>query len=419
MGYTIAEKILMARAGAKNVQPGDIVTVEPDRVMSHDNTAFIIKKFLQTGYTEPWNKEKLTIIFDHCVPATNPAHKQNHDEARAFAKEHNLPYFYDDKAGVCHQVMMEEGLVLPGSLTVGCDSHSTLYGAMNCLGIPINRTEMAGIWATGKIWLKVPETIKIVLEGELQEGVFAKDIILHLLSILRADGATYKVLEFTGSTVSTMSMGSRMTLANMAVELGGKAGVFPFDEKTKAYLTGRTDAPYEPVESDTDAHYCETVTVDVSQLEPQVSCPHTVDNVKPISEVVGKEVQQAYLGSCTNGRLEDLQAAAAVLKGKKVADTVRLVVYPASAKVKEEAIAAGVIKELEEAGAEIRTNSCGPCFGAVDATLGDHDVCISSSNRNFCGRMGSAKSFVYLASPAVVAASAIAGKIADPREVSQ
>jgi 3-isopropylmalate/(R)-2-methylmalate dehydratase large subunit len=416
MGHTFVEKVLIQHTRNKNLKPGDIVTIEPDRVMSHDNTAFIIKKFEQTGATKVWNKEKIVIIFDHCVPAEKPAYIQNHSEATAFANEQELPHFFGATAGVSHQVMMEKGFVLPGQINLGADSHSTLYGAMGNLGIPINRTEMAGIWATGKIWLKVPHTIKIVLDGELQSGVYAKDIVLHTLKILRADGATYKVIEWCGPTIHNMSMASRMTLSNMSVELGAKAGVMPFDDITKAYLDKRTNEQYEPVFADEDAYYERIININVSELEPQVACPHTVDNVKSISDVDDINIDQAYLGSCTNGRIEDLQVAAEILRGKKIAEHVTLNVYPASKEIMDQAEDLGILQTLKDAGAHIKTASCGPCFGAVGATLEDDQICISSSNRNFCGRMGSKKSFVYLGSPAMVAASCITGKIADPRE---
>ena len=419
MPHTIVEKILMEKSGATDLGPGEIVTVEPDRVMSHDNTAFIIKKFMQTGYSEVWDREKIAIIFDHCVPAESLAHEQNHREATAFALEHSLPRFFGADAGVSHQVMIEQGLVLPGQLVLGADSHSTIYGALNALGVPINRTEMAGIWATGRIWLKVPETIEIEIVGELQPGVYAKDIILRILAELRADGAAYKCIEFTGNALANLSMASRMTLTNMAVELGAKAGIMPFDEKTEKYLLTRATRSYAQVFADEDATYNARRRIDAPSLEPQVACPHTVDNVKPISDVEGIAVNEAYLGSCTNGRLEDLQVAADILRGRRVAPGVRLSVYPASVAVMEEALRLGILETLENAGAAIRTASCGPCFGAVGAVLEDGGVCISSSNRNFRGRMGSREAAIYLASPAVVAASCIQGSIADPRRYAQ
>lgn len=414
MGYTIAEKILMLKSGRQNLMPGDIVTIEPDMVMSHDNTAFITKKFYETGVRRVWDRGRIVIVFDHCVPAEKPEHRKNHTEAEQFAREQQIKNFIGFDGGVSHQVMCERGFVLPGEIIMGSDSHSTLYGAFGALGIPINRTEMAGIWATGKTWLKVPETIKIVVEGRFPRGVYAKDLIMKLLSILRADGAQYKSIEFTGSTIEEMSISSRMTLSNMAVELGAKAGIVPFDRITEEYLKGRVQKNYVPVYADSDAKYEKTVYINAGMLEPQVACPHTVDNVRPVSEAEGTSINMAYLGSCTNGRIEDLQTAAEILKGRKVAEGVRLVVYPASTEVDREARRLGIYDALTGAGAQWMTASCGPCFGDVGATLKDGEVCISSSNRNFCGRMGSKKSFVYLASPATVAASCIGGKIVAP-----
>ncbi|RMG17545.1 MAG: homoaconitate hydratase family protein [Planctomycetota bacterium] len=416
-GETFVQKVLGRRAG-RPVTVGDIVTVEPDRVMSHDNTAFVVKRFRATGYRRVWDPARVVVVFDHCVPAAQEAHARNHAEARAFVAEQGIEHFFDAGVGVCHQVLMERGLALPGELVLGADSHSTLYGAAGALGIPINRTEMAGVWATGKIWLKIPPTRRILLEGRLAEGVFAKDLVLFLLARLRADGAAYQAIEFGGPGAERLTMSERMTLCNMAVELGAKAGVVPCDSVTEAYLADRASGPYAVMASDPDAEFVDTFAVDLSALEPQVACPHTVDNVAPLSAVAGRPVQHAYLGSCTNGRLEDLRAAAAVLSGRRVAPGVRLVVYPASAEVAAAAEAEGVAETLRAAGAEILTASCGPCFGAVGAVLQAGQACISSSNRNFRGRMGSREAEVYLASPAVVAASAVAGCIADPRRLS-
>lgn len=384
--------------------------------MSHDNTAFVVNRFRETGRTRVWNPEKLTIVFDHCVPATNPAHAKNHDQARAFAAEQGLRHLFDAGRGVCHQVLCEEGLVRPGELVLGADSHSTLYGALGALGVPINRTEMAGVWATGTIWLKVPTTIRVELSGALAPGVYAKDLCLELLRRLGADGATYQALEFVGPGAEALSISERMTLCNMAVELGAKCGVVPCDAATREFLAGRTDAPFEAVAADPGAGYARTVAVDLATLAPQVARPHRVDDVVAIGAVAGTPVQQGYLGSCTNGRLDDLRVAAEVLRGRRVADGVRLVVYPASDRVAAAAEADGTLETLRQAGAEVMTASCGPCFGAVGATLGPGQVCVSSSNRNFRGRMGDAESQVFLGSPALVAASCAAGVLTDPRE---
>ena len=412
MGYTITEKILMRKAGLSHVEPGDIVIVEPDMVMSHDNTAFIIKKFQKTEVKEVWDKEKIVIIFDHCVPALKEEHSINHTEATNFSRENNIKHYYGADAGVSHQVMIEKGLAKPGNLVMGADSHSTIYGAIGALGIPINRTEMAGIWATGKIWLKVPQTIRINLTGKLRKGVYSKDIILKLLAILGASGAAYMSIEFTGETVKQMSISERLTLGNMAVELGAKAGICEYDEKTAIYLKDKIHSGFSPVFADKDANYKKIIHIDVSRLKPQVACPHTVDNVHPIDAKKGIKITQGYLGSCTNGRIEDLRAAAQILKNRDL--KIPLYVYPASKEILKEAAQEGIIKILEDAGAKIMSASCGPCFGVVGPTLKEGESCISSSNRNFCGRMGSSESFVYLASPATVAATCLKGEITDP-----
>lgn len=415
-GKTFVEKVLGRLAGGP-AAAGDIVTVEPDFVMSHDNTSFVVDRFRETGRTRVWDPSRIAVVFDHCVPALDPEHARNHSDGRAFVEEQGIAHFFDAGVGVCHQVLCERGLVRPGELVLGSDSHSTLYGALGALGVPINRTEMAGIWATGKLWLKVPTTIRIALEGRLRPGVYAKDAVLKLLRLLGADGATYRAIELTGSGVAHLSISERMTLCNMAVELGAKAGVMPCDERTREFLAGRTERPLAPVAADPDARYERELTLDLEALVPQVACPHAVDNVDDLTAVLGTPVHQGYLGSCTNGRLDDLQVAAAVLRGRRIAPGVRLVIYPASSEVAAAAEADGTLDVLRAAGGEVMTASCGPCFGAVGATLGPGEVCVSSSNRNFCGRMGHRDSRVYLASPAVVAASCVAGALADPGEL--
>ena len=365
-----------------------------------------------------WDPEKIVIVFDHCVPAETPAHERNHRSVRAFAEEQQLPHFLGAEAGVCHQVMMERGFVQPGSLVVGADSHSTLYGAMGALGIPINRTEMAGLWATGEIWFQVPETLKIVLEGDLSPGVYAKDVMLMLLAEIGADGASYRAIEYSGTTVDAMSMASRMTLTNMAIELGAKAGITACDGRVLDYCeaSSHRSPEIEPIFADSDARYERCLRFDVEELEPLIACPHRVDHIEPLEAHLGLVVNQGYLGSCTNGRIEDLEIAAAILRGRRIAQHTRLVVYPASYQVKRKAERRGLLAILVEAGAEIQAAACGPCFGVVGSTLRDGEVCISSSNRNFRGRMGSPNSSVYLASPATVAASCIEGRIADARK---
>lgn len=410
----MAEKIL-ERASSQEVIPGDIVDAHVDLAMSHENTAPISKKFKKIGVPTVWDPEKIVIPIDHCAPAASEDYAKNHKIIREFVREQGITNFYDIKAGVCHQVLCEKGHVEPGMLIVGSDSHTPTYGAFGAFAAGIGRTEMAAVYATGTIWLRVPESFKIIIEGDLPERVSAKDVILHIIGELRADGANYKAVEFCGNTVEDMSVGSRMVLCNMSAEMGAKAGMVAFDEKTRKYLSERADKEYIVLNSDTDAIYERTFVFDVSDLEPQVARPHTVDNVKPVTDVEGKEIDQAVLGTCTNGRVEDLLEAAAILKGRTVADTVRLLVIPASTEVYLEALKSGIIYNLVQAGAVICNPNCGPCLGAHQGALAPGEVCISSSNRNFRGRMGCKEGEIYLASPATVAASAITGKITDPR----
>ncbi len=411
----MAEKIL-GRASNQEVQPGDIVDASVDLAMSHENTAAISKKFKQIGPKKVWDPSKIVIPIDHCAPAANESYAANHKIIREFVKEQHISHFYDIKAGVCHQVLPEKGHVKPGMLIVGSDSHTPTSGALGAFAAGIGRTEMAAVYATGSIWLRVPESYLITITGQLPARVSAKDIILHIIGNMRADGANYKAVEFCGDTVDTLSIGGRMVLCNMSAEMGAKAGMVAFDEKTKTYLQGRTDDRYAPLNADQDAHYEKEVHVDVSDLVPQIACPHTVDNVTAVSDV-DSEIHQAVLGTCTNGRLEDLKEAAFILKGKKISDSVRLLVLPASTEVLLEALQEGVITELVTAGATILNPNCGPCLGAHEGALAPGEVCISSSNRNFRGRMGCKDADIYLASPATVAASALTGKITDPRGV--
>jgi len=339
---------------------------------------------------------------------------------RNFAEEQNIQNFYDvGRGGVCHQVMPEKGHVRPGEVIVGADSHTCTYGAFGAFATGIGSTEMAAVFATGKLWFRVPEVIKVNVTGKLQRMVTPKDVTLKIVGKIGADGAIYKGLEFGGSTIRDMSIDGRMVLSNMAVEMGAKAGIIEPDQKTLDYVKARTDKQVKPVKSDPDVTYERVVDVDVSALEPQVAVPHSVDNVKPVSEIEDREIDQAFIGSCTNGRLEDLQSAAQILKGKKIARGVRLIVIPASQEIYLNAIKEGLIKTFMDAGATIGNPNCGPCLGGHMGILAEGETCISSSNRNFVGRMGSTKSYVYLASPATVAASAITGKITDPRTAKE
>jgi 3-isopropylmalate/(R)-2-methylmalate dehydratase large subunit len=417
----IIEKILADASGKKQVSPGEIIEANIDAAMIHDLTGpLAIKSFREIGAKKVWNSQRIVVIMDHIVPASSIISANLHRIVRNFAEEQNIQNFYDvGRGGVCHQVMPEKGHVRPGEVIAGADSHTCTYGAFGAFATGIGSTEMAAVFATGKLWFRVPEVIKVDVTGELQRMVTPKDVTLNIVGKIGADGAIYKGLEFGGSTIRDMSVDGRMVLCNMAVEMGAKAGIIEPDKKTLEYVKARTDKPFKPVKSDPDSTYERVVDVNVSALEPQVAVPHSVDNVKPISKIEDTEVDQGFIGSCTNGRLEDLQSAAQILKGKKIARGVRLVVIPASQEIYLNALNEGLIKAFMDAGATIGNPNCGPCLGGHMGILAEGEVCISSSNRNFVGRMGSSKSFVYLASPATVAASAITGKITDPRTVKE
>ena len=419
----ISEKILAKKSGKDKVSAGEIVDAKVDMIMVNDITApLAIESFRKIGAHHVWDNQKIVMVLDHQTPAGSVKAAELHKMMREFAKEQKIQSFYDvnEGGGVCHQVMAEKGYVTPGTLVVGADSHTCTYGALGAFGTGIGSTEAAAVFATGKIWLKVPEAIRINVKGRFQKLVTPKDLILSIIGQIGADGATYKTAEFAGSTVRDMSIGGRMTLCNMAVEMGAKNGIVEPDEKTRKFLEGRTDKAlesFESLRSDPDASYEKVVELDVTDLEPQVSCPSSVDNVKSVSKLVGVKIDQAFLGSCTNGRLEDLQLAAGILKGKKIKNSVRLLVSPASQEIYLQALREGLLEIFVEAGGFVCNPTCGPCWGGHFGVLASGEACISSSNRNFIGRMGSPKAGVYLASPATVAASALAGKIADPREL--
>jgi 3-isopropylmalate/(R)-2-methylmalate dehydratase large subunit len=411
----IIEKILANASEKPEVSSGEIVEANIDVAMTHDLTGpLAIKSFREIGAKKVWDRNKIVIILDHLVPASSVISAGLHKIVRNFAEEQNIENFYDvGRGGVCHQIMPEKGHVRPGEVIVGSDSHTCTYGAFGTFATGIGSTEMAAVFATGKLWFRVPEVIKVNVTGKLPELVSAKDLTLHIIGKIGADGAIYKGLEFVGSTIRDMTIDSRMVLTNMAVEMGAKAGLIEPDQKTLDYVQSRTDKPFNQIKSDPDSLYEKIVDVDASELEPQVAVPHSVDNVKPVSEVENVKVDQAFIGSCTNGRLEDLRVAAQILKGKKIARGVRLVVIPASQEIFLKAINEGLVRTFMEAGATVGNPNCGPCLGGHMGILAEGEVCISTSNRNFIGRMGSTKSFVYLASPATVAVSAISGKITD------
>ena len=415
MGKTLTEKVLGRKAG-KDVQAGEVITVSPDYILSHDNSAAIIQEFRKLGVKKVKAPGKIVIVLDHIVPASEEKYAQNHKSIREFVAEQGIPNFFDINAGICHQVLPEQGFALPGKVIVGSDSHTPSYGALGAFATGIGRTETACTWATDEIWLRVPETMRIDLSGRFRAGVLAKDLSLKLIGDHGAEMANYKAVEFAGPAASDLSVGSRLTLANMSAEMGAKNGYFAPDAKTLEWLEGRARGPFVVASSDPDARFESVLTYDLGVLEPQVACPHTVDNVKPVGAVAGKPVDQVLIGTCTNGRLEDLEAAAAIFKGRKVHSGVRVLVIPASWEVYREALKSGTLAVLVDAGCVILNSGCGPCLGAHQGILAAGEVCLSTSNRNFRGRMGHRDSEIYLASPATAAATAVAGKIADPRK---
>jgi 3-isopropylmalate/(R)-2-methylmalate dehydratase large subunit len=413
---TFAQKVLSRASGAK-AKTGDIVNAKVDLAMSHENSALVLRSFQEIGAKHIWDPRKVVMLFDHRIPANTIKAAEGHKEVRTFARAEALPNFYDLGEGICHQVLPEKGHVVPEMLVVGTDSHTTTYGALGAFSTGIGATEMAAVWATGEIWMKVPETMRIHLRGKLPPHVSSKDVILHIIGSLGSDGADYKCVEFVGDTVSRMSIASRMVMSNMSIEMGAKAGICYPDRKTQDWLSARTDRRVEIDTSYQSAEADEDLEMDVGELEPQVACPHTVDNVVPVSKVEGMRIDQAVLGSCTNGRLEDLAAAESVLRGSKVSRDVRFIVVPASREIYIEAAEKGILSSLARAGAVIVNPGCGPCLGAHQGILAAGERCISTTNRNFRGRMGSPDSEVYLASPETVAASALKGVITDPRRL--
>jgi 3-isopropylmalate/(R)-2-methylmalate dehydratase large subunit len=416
MGQTVAEKIFSMKAGRK-VVPGEIVEIAPDVAMSHDNTADISNTFYKIGVDKVANPDIHVIVLDHCSPPANEKYAENHKTVREFVRKQGIKNFFDINRGICHQVLIEEGYITPGIVAVGSDSHTTHYGALGAFGAGIGRSEMAVVFATGKLWLRCPESIKMQLNGKLPKGITTKDLTLAIIGKIGADGALYKSVEFHGSSLKEMSFDSRMVFSNMSVEMGAKAGIVPPDEKTIDYLKGRARRPYDVVVPDPDASYEQTLQFDLDKLEPMVACPHTVDNVKPVGEIAGTKINMAFLGTCCNARLEDLHVAADMIRGKKIAQGVRFQVTPASQEVYLDAVKDGTIADLIEAGAVVTNSNCGPCLGAHMGVPAPDEVVISTANRNFRGRMGSKKSSVYLASPAMVTAAAITGEIVDFRKL--
>jgi len=419
MSMTFVEKILANYSEEKNVVPSQIVTVHPDYLLTHDNTAAIIQK-IKTELDEygVCSNSLPIIVLDHVIPAASEKTATNHKAIREFVTAHDIKNFFDVGVGVCHQIVVEKGLALPGKLLLGSDSHTCSYGAVGAFSSGIDRTEAASLMLTGETWLKVPNSIKMTLNGRLQSGVSAKDLILHIIGDISASGANYCSVEFHGN-VYQFSVEERFTIANMGVEMGAKNAVFFVDDVTNKYLNsiGFSSSSYDAIYPDGDASYLSELDYDLSSIVPMVACPHTVDNVKPASELDGVEVQQCLIGTCTNGRFSDLKIAADILRDKKISPNVRLLVLPASKKIYQDALKAGVIETLVECGGVVLPPGCGPCLGAHQGVLAPGERCLSTANRNFKGRMGCKEAEIFLASPATVAVSALDGQITDPRKV--
>jgi len=414
MPQTFAEKILARKAGLAAVKPGQIVEITPDVVLSHDNTAPIYGLFQRMGGKKVYDPDMHAVILDHATPAPSTKHAENHRIIREFIREQGINNFYDVGRGICHQILVESGLALPGEVVLGSDSHTPHAGVMGAFAAGIGRTEMASIWAIGQLWLRVPESLKIVVTGQLGAGVTSKDLALRIIGDLKADGALYMSVEWHGETIQSLPLSQRATLTNLMAEMGAKNSYIPPDQKVFDYLAGRAKRDYEAVYPDPDAAYTREIKYQAGKIEPMVACPHTVDNVKPLSAVRGTKIDQAFLGTCTNGRLDDLAAAAAVLAGRKIANGTRLIVIPASVEIYLEALRAGYLETFLEAGGVVESPGCGPCMGNHMGVPAVGEVSISTANRNFRGRMGTKESEVYLASPVVVAASAVAGVIESP-----
>lgn len=413
------EKILAKNSGREKVSAGEIVTAKVDFAEINDLYLQTVYSFYEMGGEKVWDSERAAFVFDHYAPTPDIKSAANHGEMREFAKKNNLKFHFDTNCGVCHQVMPEAGVIYPGMIVVATDSHTTTHGAFGAMGTGCGATDMATILMTGELWFRVPEIIEVRLEGEAPAGVYPKDVILSVLGKIKADGAVYKAIDFTGSYVENLGVAGRMVICNMAVEMGAKTAYMQPNQAVLDYVNERAVRPYEVQYTDDDFKYEESYVFDVSELEPQLACPHSVDNVAPLSKVVAeKEVKldQGYIGSCTGGREEDIAAAAKILDGKHIPKYTRLVVVPASAEVMQSCMEKGYIQSLIKAGATITTPGCGACLGAHEGILAPGEVCITTTNRNFPGRMGSTEAQIYLASPATVAASILNGCITDPRK---
>jgi 3-isopropylmalate/(R)-2-methylmalate dehydratase large subunit len=428
MGMTYVQKLLARTLGRDEVAVGEILELPVHLAMSHENAALVINQFNEifkgTGLeSRVWDPDRIAIIFDHRVPAESSKTASNHKKTREFITRQGISKFHDvrgDVGGICHQILPENGYVRPGQVLVGTDSHTTTHGALGAFGFGIGATEMAAVWALGRILnIEVPGTIKVVVNGEFQRGVYAKDLILYLIGQLTAEGANFKVIEFHGEVIHTLPTSGRLVLCNMAVEAGATAGVVPPDEETVRYLRDEASVADELdlFAPDPDARYDRVMEIDATLLEPQIACPHTVDNVKPVGEVKGRKIDQIVVGSCTSGRLDDIEIVARTLKGKHVAAGTRMLVFPASWRIYSQALDSGYLRDLIAAGAVVCNPGCGPCLGIHQGALGDKETALATTNRNFKGRMGNPDAEVFLCSPEVAAVSALTGVITDPREV--
>ena len=417
MGMTMTQKILARAAGLDKVEAGQLIEAKLDLVLGNDiTTPVAITEFEKAGFTQVFHKDKIAIVLDHYTPCKDIKSAQLCKQAREFAHKHSITNFFDvGQMGVEHALLPEKGLCAPGEVIIGADSHTCTYGALGAFSTGIGSTDMAAGMATGLAWFRVPSAIKVTLKGSLQPHVSGKDVILHLIGRIGVDGALYKSIEFAGEGVASLSMDDRFTISNMAIEAGGKNGIFPVDEKTMEYINGRVQRPCEAFQADPDAVYDSEVVIDLDTLEPTVAMPHLPENTKVVSEVAGLPIDQVVIGSCTNGRIQDMRIAAGIMKGKKVASNVRCVVIPATQEVYMQAMKEGLMEIFIQAGAAVSTPTCGPCLGGHMGCMAEGERAVSTTNRNFVGRMGHVESEIILASPAVAAASAIAGCVADPR----
>lgn len=418
MGMTLTEKITAKHAGEKDVVPGEIVEVDIDKVFVHDIFAAAVIHEFKKQNEKVWNPEKIVFVVDHELPSVSPNAGAKYQEMVEFAKQQSIKNFYYGE-GICHQIMPEQGHVKPGEIIIGTDSHTVTYGALNAFSTGIGSKEMSNIWATGKIWLKVPKTIKFIIAGKLKKGVYSKDLILYILGMMKADGCVYKAVDFSGDTIGDLSMDARFTMTNMVVEMGAKNGIMPFDEITRSFLDEKNIRDYDIVENDPDANYEHVHRIDASTIDPQMSNDKSIDDVIRVDSKEGMPIHQGFIGSCTNGRIEDLRIAAAILDGKKIAPYIKFIITPASRSIFKQAMKEGLINTFLDAGAVVTGTGCGLCYGAHGGVVGENEVAICANNRNFPGRLGHKNAKIFLASPATVAASVIEGKITHPGKYSR